>query len=157
MNKYFDSHCHLNMMEDSKMIMEKCESLNINYCIVGTDLETSSKINKDYSSYSSSFIYSLGIHPEYADEVDRIEELDKMLESSSCKAVGECGLDYFFNKENKEKQKKLFITQIKLAIKYKLPLIIHCRDAYEDLYEILKTYHTKLSNILIHCFDTTFD
>jgi len=73
--------------------------------------------------------------------------------------IGECGLDYFYSQEPKiiQTQKDLFESQIKLAIKLNLPLIIHCRDAFEDLFAILNSYSEIHGKFLIHCFTGNTD
>jgi len=107
-----------------------------------------------YASRKYNNIYlTLGYHPDCADsytledlillEKQIIENKDKLL------AVGEIGLDYHYTKENKDKQKELFIKQILLANKYNLPIVIHSRDAVKDTLDILKNYK---SFGVIHCF-----
>ncbi len=73
--------------------------------------------------------------------------------------VGECGLDYFYSQDVEiiATQKALFRSQIQLAIKLNLPLIIHCRNAFSDLFEILSEYPAIHNNFLIHCFTGTID
>ena len=100
------------------------------------------------------FLYpTAGLHPSEANEITEsdILDLEKFINDNKVYAIGECGLDYYWVNDNKEKQKWLFTQQIKLAIKYDLPLIIHCRDAVGDVYEILKEYKGKL-RFVMHCY-----
>ena len=100
------------------------------------------------------FLYpTAGLHPSEANEITEsdILDLEKFINDNKVYAIGECGLDYYWVNDNKEKQKWLFTEQIKLAIKYDLPLIIHCRDAVGDVYEILKEYKGKL-HFVMHCY-----
>ena len=100
------------------------------------------------------FLYpTAGLHPREANEItgSDILDLEKFINDNKVYAIGECGLDYYWVNDNKEKQKWLFTQQIKLAIKYDLPLIIHCRDAVGDVYEILKEYKGKL-RFVMHCY-----
>ena len=100
------------------------------------------------------FLYpTAGLHPSEANEITEsdILDLEKFINDNKVYAIGECGLDYYWVNDNKEKQKWLFTEQIKLAIKYDLPLIIHCRDAVADVYEILKEYKGKL-RFVMHCY-----
>ena len=100
------------------------------------------------------FLYpTAGLHPSEANEITEsdILDLEKFINDNKVYAIGECGLDYYWVNDNKEKQKWLFTEQIKLAIKYDLPLIIHCRDAVADVYEILKAYKGKL-RFVMHCY-----
>ena len=100
------------------------------------------------------FLYpTAGLHPSEANEITEsdILDLEKFINDNKVYAIGECGLDYYWVNDNKEKQKWLFTEQIKLAIKYDLPLIIHCRDAVGDVYEILKEYKGKF-RFVMHCY-----
>lgn len=110
---------------------------------------------------------AVGIHPERANKTNNIEELLEQLriiaKHKKVVAIGETGLDYFYlNTENqeeiliiKQKQTKLFIDQIKLANKLKLPLILHVRDREEDAYfetlEIIEQYWQFNSSLIFHC------
>ena len=79
-------------------------------------------------------------------EVFNTEEFTKLIQSPKVVAIGECGLDYFRLKDesDKERQKKLFIDQIEFAIKHNKPLMLHCRDAYRDVLNILEEYRGKV-------------
>ena len=72
-------------------------------------------------------------------------------------AIGEIGLDYFHNKLNRAKQIEVFTSQINLAIKYRLPIIIHCRDAYQDVLEILKKYSPLEVGVVMHCYSGSLE
>lgn len=101
-----------------------------------------------------SFIYpTVGYHPSEANEIyeNDLLELEELINKNKVYAIGECGLDYYWVKDNKEAQKWLFRAQIELSIKYDLPLVIHCRDAINDVYEILKEYKGKV-RFVMHCF-----
>ena len=71
-------------------------------------------------------------------------------------AIGECGLDYYWTKDNMEYQKALFKGQIELSIKYNLPIIIHMRDASSDTYELLKEYKGKIKGVM-HCYSGSLE
>lgn len=110
--------------------------------------------------------FLVGSHPEIVDkEFDLSEYLfdqqqlfsdikdGKYNEDRIC-GVGECGLDYYYTQDNAiiEKQKALFRSQIEVAIAHDLPLIIHCRDAFVDIFKILDEYPPIYGNFWIHCF-----
>ena len=110
---------------------------------------------------NSKVFFLLGSHPEIVEEGFDLEtyiaEQSKYLKSQNPKklcGIGEVGLDYFYTKESTllELQKKLFKSQIELAIELELPLVIHCRDAFDDLIEILNQYPKIWGHFLIHCF-----
>ena len=71
-------------------------------------------------------------------------------------AIGEIGLDYYWRKDNKEKQRDLFQKQLDLAVKHQMPVVIHCRDAIQELYDILSQYKGKVKGV-IHCFSGSYE
>ena len=96
---------------------------------------------------------AVGYHPEVADKIvdSDFEILEKLIsENPKIVAIGEIGLDYYWNKENQEQQRKVFRRQLALAEKLNLPVIIHSRDAIGETYEILKDYSVKG---VIHCLE----
>jgi len=106
-----------------------------------------------YSSKYNKIYHSVGIHPNSAggNLVERMKKVQSELNKNSVVAIGETGLDYYWDTVDKSIQRDFFISHIELAIKYDLPIIIHNRDATEDMISILKKYKGKLRGI-IHCF-----
>lgn len=156
--KFFDSHAHL---DDEKFNYDREEIIiNIHkeidrFISAGYSLE-GSKTAVDLSN-KYDFIYSTcGISPNDIPQneeelwiiLDKIKELVK--QNPKVVAVGEIGLDYYWNKDNKELQKKAFIEQIKLANELDLPIVIHTREAVMDTIEILKQNKVKNKGIF-HC------
>ena len=145
--KFFDNHCHLDdekFNEDRDEIIEKIHQDGIDkFVSAGYSLEGSKKSIELSKKYD--FIYSTcGISPNDIPQTE--EELWKMLDkikhlaknNKKIVAIGEIGLDYHWNTENKELQKKAFIEQIKIANELGLPIQIHTREAVMDTLEILK-------------------
>lgn len=156
---FFDSHCHLNdekFDEDrDKTIKEIYESGVNNFITAGYSVESSQKAIDIANEYD--FIYAIaGISPNDVPQTE--EELWKQLSeikdltknNKKVIAIGEIGLDYYWNTENKEIQKKAFIEQIKLANELDLPIVIHTRDAVMDTIQILKENEVKNRGIF-HC------
>ena len=119
---------------------------------VGCDHQSNMRAKEIANAYDSVY-YTVGIHPDDCDQYDK-SEIESYLSVGDNKlvAVGEIGLDYFHNKENKQKQIDVFISQIELAKKYKLPIVIHCRDAYGDTLDILKRYAPFEYGAVMHCY-----
>ncbi|MDD6223533.1 MAG: TatD family hydrolase [bacterium] len=95
---------------------------------------------------------SVGYHPEVADNIVNkdYEILEKLVSSNSkIVAIGEIGLDYYWNKDNKEKQIEVFRKQLEIAEKLHFPVVIHSRDSIGETYEILSEYKVRG---VIHCF-----
>lgn len=142
MPKYFDTHSHLNFPqydEDRKKVYARMEAFDVYTVIVGTD-EKTSRESVEYAQKSERLYASIGVHPADDSEAQFNQEVfEGLVNDKKVVAIGEIGLDYFHS-DDKERQKKLFSAQIEFAIKHDLPLIIHCRDAYEDVLEILEGY-----------------
>lgn len=101
---------------------------------------------------------SVGYHPEVANKIVEkdYEILEEMIKKNpKIVAIGEIGLDYYWEKDNKEKQREVFRRQLKLAEKLQLPVIIHSRDSINETYEILKEF-PKVKGI-IHCFSGSLE
>ncbi|MDR3112671.1 MAG: TatD family hydrolase [Elusimicrobiota bacterium] len=101
---------------------------------------------------------AFGIHPNNAKSINwqDCKKLEVFINNAKCVAVGECGLDYHYDNSNENKiiQKQLFAKQLELSFQYKKPLIIHCRDAHEDMINILKNTRTGYKGV-VHCFSGT--
>lgn len=156
-----DTHAHLfddAFDDDREEVISRIVENNINkVIIVGFSKETNLKALA--LSAKHSFMYpTIGYHPSEANEIneDDLIILEEQIKNNKIYAIGECGLDYYWVKDNKEQQKWLFKAQIELSIKYNLPLVIHCRDAINDVYEILKEYKGK-TRFVMHCYSGSFE
>ena len=156
--EFFDSHSHYNdekFDEDREQILEEIYKAGVTKVIVaGYDINSSKRavdLSKKYK-----YIYAIcGISPNDIAETEneikqQIEQIEKIAQSTKIVGIGEIGLDYYWNKENKELQKKAFINQIKLADKMDLPIIIHSREAVMDTIQILKENTPKRKGVF-HC------
>lgn len=154
--QFFDSHAHYNDQKfdkDRKQILDQIYKENITQITcVGYDIESSKRaieISKEYD-----FIYStVGISPNDIQnvEIDDLKIIKDFAKNDKVVAIGEIGLDYYWNKENKEKQKEFFIKQIELADELDLPIVIHCRDAVMDTLDILKNRINPKRRGIFHC------
>ncbi|WP_304339542.1 TatD family hydrolase [Campylobacter ureolyticus] len=162
-----DTHCHLDddsFNDDLDFVIKRAKESGINKIIIpGADIKTLKKARDIAYAYDNVY-FAAGVHPYHANEFD-INYLRDFLDDRKCVAVGECGLDYFKIKEhfnsdeevlaNKNLQKKIFLDQINLAIQFKKSLIIHARDANEDIYNILKEHSKKLFGAVLHCYNAS--
>ncbi|KHO61483.1 hydrolase TatD [Thermoanaerobacter sp. YS13] len=150
-----DSHAHLEdekYDKDREKVIEECKK-NLTFLInVGSNLLTSKQSIELAHNYD--FIYaSVGIHPHDAQrEFDKVEEIERLALQGKVVAIGEIGLDYYYNDPPKEFQKEIFIKQIRLAKKLNLPIIIHNRDAHGDILDILKQEWTKDLRGVFHSY-----
>ena len=140
---YFDTHCHLNSEDlygDHDMFIQNALDNDVtNMVVVGYDLE-SSKIAIELAQQYEFIYAAVGIGPNDCKNTtkEQVNIIDKYLEDPRVVALGEIGLDYYWDSVSKEKQLEVFQWQMDLAKKHDKPVIIHCRDAYEDTYEVLK-------------------
>ncbi len=149
-----DTHCHLSNedYENLDEIIKNMDGIMIaSGCNDKTNKEVLELVNKYPNVYGT-----LGIHPE---EINNITEesfklIEENLSNPKIVAIGEIGLDYYWVKDNKEKQINLFKKQLDLATKYNKPVVIHTRDSVQDAYDILKEYKLKGT---IHCFSSSLE
>ncbi len=147
-----DTHCHINGLEYENL-GDLVNSLK-DVIVINSGIDSCTNQMVLDLTKNPNFYATIGYHPENIDNIEEnyIELLEKNLTNPKVVAIGEIGLDYHWRQDNKEKQKEVFINQLKLAKKYHKPVIIHSRDAINDVYEILKEYSVK-SNI--HCFNSS--
>ena len=166
MPKYFDIHSHLNFPQydqDREEVIERLRETETNTIVVGTDLESSQRAVELAEAYEG--IYAcIGVHP--IPEQARygtgpvgfdISEFTKLVKHPKVVAIGECGLDFYHAKKEADydRQKRLFLEQVEFALEHNKPLMIHARDAYEELLEILeplKVIHRDMLRGNIHFF-----
>ena len=139
-----DTHCHLSSLayDNLEDIIDNMNKENICAITHGIDEVTSDEAIELSKKYNN--IYSaIGFHPSEIEKISNkyIEYIER--NKKNIVVMGEIGLDYHYGKENMAEQKKLFENQLKLAEKYKLPVIVHSRDAIMDTYDILKKYNVR--------------
>lgn len=148
MPKYFDIHSHLNFLDyekDWEEVIGRLRETDTHTIVVGTDYETSKKAAEIAEKHDGIYA-SIGVHP--VDNPTRSferEKFEELIKSPKVVAVGECGLDFFHAGKgfDFERQKKLFIEQIEFALAHDKPIMIHARDAYSDLLDILEPLHVE--------------
>jgi TatD DNase family protein len=157
-----DTHSHLDMDEfkdDIGDVLNRALNGGVARIItVGIDIPSSLKAIELANRYD--FIYSsIGYHPHNADNVDTsgLEELSRLAGEPKVVAWGEIGLDFFRRYSHQEKQIAAFEKQLDMAFQYDLPVIIHDRDAHDEIYAILNKRKDMKSKGVIHCFSGDYD
>lgn len=157
-----DTHAHLDFKEfdrDRDEVIRRAKKFGVEKIInVGCNLKRSQNSIALSQKYDNIYA-TVGLHPHDAkEEFGKYEELAKLGKNKKVVAIGECGLDYFRleKEEDKIKQKEVFLSQLDLALKLNLPVIIHCRNAFDDLLTLLKIkkYKNKIRGVT-HCFSGT--
>lgn len=150
-----DTHSHINMIEGTPIesVIQNAIENGVDKIIVPSaypkDIDDVIKLVNRYDN-----VYGmLGVHPtevkDWTDDLaDKIREYSK---NPKIVAIGEIGLDYYWDRSFNDLQKEIFIKQIKLANELNLPISIHDREAHKDTFDILKE-HNKNSKIVMHCF-----
>lgn len=156
--KVFDSHAHYDDEKfeiDRDNIIQEIHRSGVEKIIsAGYSLEASKKAIELSKRYD--FLYATcGISPNDIEDI-KIEDLEQIQtlakeNTEDIVAIGEIGLDYYWNKENKEKQKDIFIKQIEIANELNLPIVIHTREAVMDTIDILKNKITCNQKGVFHC------
>lgn len=159
----FDSHAHYNDekfdTDREEVIQETLENGVSNFIVAGYNIESSKKAIEIASKYKEAYTI-VGISPNDLEEVQtqddinnsisKIEEMINKENNNKIVAVGEIGLDYYWNKENKKMQQEMFKKQIELANKYNLPIVIHTREAVNDTLEMIKE-NLVINKGIFHC------
>ena len=155
-----DTHSHLfadEFIDDIDNCIQRAKDNNVSKIIlVGFSYDTNRKAQELAKKYDI-FYPTAGVHPEEADlnYLDKFNELKEFIKNNKVYAIGECGLDYYWDKTYKEEQKELLKLQCKLAIDNDLPIIIHMRDATLDTYNILKEF--KGLRGVMHCYSGSYE
>ncbi|WP_299256092.1 TatD family hydrolase [uncultured Aquimarina sp.] len=165
-----DTHTHIyseSFEEDQDKMMERAISVGVErFFVPAIDSSYTESMYDIESRYPNNVFLMMGLHPthvkeNYKEELQHVEEeLAKRLSENSNKkfyAVGEIGIDLYWDKTFLKEQQESFRYQIKLAKKYKLPIVIHCRDAFEEVFEVLESEKGEDLFGIFHCFTGTID
>lgn len=154
---YIDTHAHLfypNFEGEVEEVIERAKTAGVKYIIVpGTDLATSRKAMNLADEYEMVYA-AIGVHPHDTTEWNdsMIDTLEEFLKHPKVVAIGEIGLDYYYDFSPKEKQIDAFKLQIELALKVDLPIIIHNRESNDDMMKIIRDYKDTKLRAQFHCF-----
>lgn len=151
---FFDTHAHYNdekFEEDRDIIINQIKENNIKYVtVVGYNIESSIKAIEIANKYDNIYA-TVGISPNDLESEIDLEKIESLAQDKKVVAIGEIGLDYYWNKENKDLQKNIFVKQIEIANKMELPISIHTREAVYDTLDILKNRIKVKNTGIFHC------
>ncbi len=154
---FIDTHTHLfypNFDGEVDKVIERAVQSGVDYMIVpGTDLTTSLKAIELAEKYNNIYA-SVGVHPHDSKDWNDslIEKLEELAKNKKVVAIGEIGLDYYYDFSPREIQIKTFESQIQLALKLNLPIIVHNRESNEDIMKIARKYKDSGLRAQFHCF-----
>ncbi len=162
----FDTHAHLNFeafQDDYRDIIAQCHEQGISVILPASNLATSRRAVEIAEEYEKGVYAAVGIHPIHVyDEPCPIDEYRALAQHPKVVAIGEVGLDYFHkeigksDEERKAKQYAVLQQFLALAHELKLPLILHCREAHDDLIDLLSKSSLRVPGV-IHCFGSTWE
>lgn len=155
----FDSHAHLNddlLIGRTQEILDNAKHNGVDKILcVGFDKKSSLLAIELADKYTEIYA-AIGVHPSEATKFDvDVSWIADYMSHPKVVAIGEIGLDYYWEKSFKAEQKELFVHQIELANKYKKPIIIHMRDATEDAYNVLKEHKHMSTKGVMHCYSAS--
>ena len=152
-----DTHCHVikEEMDNYIDIIEECNNKDISMIINGYNNDINEEIISLSNKYNNVYA-ACGLN---YDEVDKfsdkdLSDLEDLIKNNKISAIGEIGLDYYWTKDNKDKQIYFFEKQLELAEKYDLPVIVHARESVQDVYDILKKHKVKGT---MHCYSGSLE
>lgn len=154
---YFDTHAHLDdeqFTEDQEAVIARAQEAGVELIVnVGCNLPSALHTVELTQKYA--FIYgAIGMHPHDAKELDEqsLTKLYQMAQNPRIVAIGEIGLDYYYDLSLRETQQKVFRAMINMAKELKLPIVIHDRDAHEDTLKIVKEENASEVGGVFHCY-----
>ncbi len=155
---YIDTHCHLSLedYDDIDLVIKENRENNIDKIIISGYSRDTIRESLDLIDKYSDVYATIGYHPSEADITtdEDISLLEEQIQNKKVVGIGEIGLDYHYGRDNRDKQISLFRKQMELASKYKLPVVIHSRDATEDTINVLKDYDVIGD---MHCFSGSLE
>lgn len=158
-----DTHTHLYSEafdEDRKEVIKRAIQLNITRFFIpaidSTYTEAMFQLEQDFPEH---VFLMMGLHPTHVKDnyKEELKHVEDMLAKRKFYAVGEIGIDLYWDKSTLGIQQEAFKHQIQLAKKYKLPIVIHCRDAFDEIFEVLETEKCEDLFGIFHCFTGTLE
>lgn len=159
-----DSHCHLNMLNldaykgDLSALIEQAKSVGVEHILcVGVDIENAQAVI-DIADQYEGVSASVGLHPsEKVKTEPSVEELVTLASHPKVVAIGETGLDYYYNDSGLDVMRERFRTHIKAALQLKKPIIIHSRNAHQDTIQIMREENASQVKGVMHCFTESWE
>lgn len=158
---FIDTHTHIYLKDfngDRKGIIRECIESGVNKLLLpNIDKSSIADVIKICEVYKDICYPMVGLHPCYVKDSykDDLDFLKPIIKSLKPVAIGEIGIDLYWEKSNLEIQRKAFITQINWAKEFKLPIVIHARDSYNEIFEVLDQLNDENLKGVFHCFSSS--
>jgi TatD DNase family protein len=158
---YTDTHTHLYSEEfqaDQAEMMQRALAAGVSrFFVPAIDSSCTQAMYELEANYPEQVFLMTGLHPTYVKDnyEDELAHVERQLNERKFYAIGEIGIDLYWDKTHVEEQKLAFRTQIQWAKKYKLPIVIHCREAFDEIFDVLKSEKGPDLFGIFHCFTGT--
>ena len=155
--RVFDTHCHLDDEKFAQDRQDACHRMmeaGVERCVcVGSDIPSSRRCVALAKTYPGAVYAAVGVHPHEAKEAQDgyLEEIRRLLGEEQAVALGEIGLDYYYDFSPRDVQKRVLAEQVELAVELNVPAIFHIRDAHGDMVDFFRS-RPRLPQGIIHCF-----
>ena len=160
---YFDTHAHLDderFDEDREELIARMKQEGISPCMtVGANMRMN-EINVELAKKHEGYLYAtVGLHPHDANQLndETMAQMKEWAKLPQVKAWGEIGLDYYYDRSERDVQKAAFIAQLDAAMEMNLPVILHIRDAHGDALDILRARKGNLPRGVVHCYSGSWE
>jgi TatD DNase family protein len=160
---YTDTHTHIYLKdfdEDRKQIIKECLDSGVNKLLLpNIDKSSIADVIKTCELYKDICYPMVGLHPCYVKDAYKndLNYLKPIIKTIDTIAIGEIGIDLYWDKSNLENQREAFKTQIIWAKEFKLPIVIHARDSYNEIFEVLDQLNDENLKGIFHCFSSTLE
>ena len=158
-----DTHTHLyatEFDEDRNETIQRAISVGVSrFFIPAVDSETTQAMYDLENAFPENIFLMMGLHPTHVKDnyLEELQHVEAELAKRKFYAVGEIGIDLYWDKTHLEEQKDAFRKQIQLAKQYNLPIVIHCRDAFDEIFEVLELEKGSDLFGIFHCFSGTYE
>jgi len=158
-----DTHTHLYSeefdLDRNEMIQRAIDHGVSRFFIPAIDSSCTQSMYDLEHSYPDNVFLMIGLHPTYVKDnyLEELEHVEKELAKRKFYAIGEIGIDLYWDKTHLVEQQNAFRKQIQLAKQYKLPIVIHCREAFDEIFEILEEEKSPELFGIFHCFTGNYE
>lgn len=158
----FDTHCHVDcdrFDEDRAQVHQRMLDGGVTrYAVIGSDMPSSQHC-VEYAATHEGCYAAVGIHPHDAKtwQDEDAARLTAWTQEEKVVAIGEIGLDYYYDLSPRDVQQDVCLKQMELAYRLDVPVVYHVRDAHQDMIDLMKAQHGKLSGGIIHCFSGSWE
>ena len=155
-----DTHAHLDGPEfaaDLELVVMRARDAGVGCMVSAGQDQATSVATIELAARFPDIAPAVGVHPHLAKDAGDLAWLPELLDDPRVVAAGEMGLDYHYDFSPRDRQREVFARQLELAGERGLPAIVHCREAYDDVIDLLRAHRSAASPIVVHCFTASYE